>query len=130
MDGRWRWVLFDVNSAAISAELKDNDTLNYVLNKDPSPLFVSLSKNEQFRQAFSERILEYGRTIFSPESVDAMLDRYQEEMSDAMEINFRRFFGDDSGLDFAQITDREIRGFFENRYSVVEQMLEEHFGDL
>ena len=130
MDGRWRWVLFDVNSAAISSELKDNDTLNYVLNKDPSPLFVSLSKNEQFRQAFSGRILEYGRTIFSPESVDAMLDRYQEEMSDAMDIYFRRFFGDDSGLDFTEITDREIRGFFENRYSVVEQMLEEHFGNL
>jgi hypothetical protein len=62
--------------------------------------------------------------------VDAMLDRYEKEMCDAMDINFRRFFGDDSGLDFVQITDREIRGFFENRYSVVEQMLEEHFGDL
>ncbi len=130
MDGRWRWVLFDVNSAAISSELKDNDTLNYVLNKDPSPLFVSLCKNDEFRQKFSDRILEYGRTVFSPESVDEKLSQYEGELADAMEINFLRFFGEDSGLDFAQITDTEIRGFFENRYSVVEKMLEEHFGDM
>ena len=41
-----------------------------------------------------------------------------------------RFFGEDADLDFARITDTEIRGFFENRYSVVEKMLEEHFGDM
>ena len=129
-DGRWRWVLFDVNSAAISSELKENDTLNYILNKDPSPLFVSLSKNEEFREKFSDRILEYGRTIFSPESVNAKLDQYHDEMDTAMAIYYRRFFGDGSGLDFEEITDTEIRSFFENRYSVVEKMLQEHFGDM
>ena len=129
-DGRWRWVLFDVNSAAISSELKENDTLNYVLNKDPSPLFVSLSKNKDFREQFSERILEYGRTIFSPESVDEKLGQYAAELTDPMKVNFRRFFGRDSGLDFTEITDTEIRGFFENRYSIVEKMLEEHFGGM
>ena len=130
MDGRWRWVLFDVNSAAISDELKENDTLNYVLNKDPSPLFVSLCKNADFRKKFSSRILEYGRTIFSPESVDEKLDQYARELAAPMAVNYRRFFGNDSGLDFTRITDTEIRGFFKNRYSVVEKMLEEHFGDM
>ena len=130
MDGRWRWVLFDVNSAAISDELKENDTLNYVLNKDPSPLFVSLCKNADFREKFSSRILEYGRTIFSPESVDEKLDQYARELAAPMAVNYRRFFGNDSGLDFTRITDTEIRGFFKNRYSVVEKMLEEHFGDM
>ena len=129
MDGRWRWVLFDVNSAAISSSLIENDTLNYVLNKDPSPLFVSLSKNADFRKTFRERILEYGRTIFSPESVNAKLDQYTEEMTDAMDLNYRRFFGDDSGLDLRQIVDTEIRAFFEGRYSVVEKMLDDHFGN-
>ena len=129
MDGRWRWVLFDVNSAAISSSLIENDTLNYVLNKDPAPLFVSLSKNADFRKTFRERILEYGRTIFSPESVNAKLDQYTEEMTDAMDLNYRRFFGDDSGLDLRQIVDTEIRAFFEGRYSVVEKMLDDHFGN-
>ena len=129
MDGRWRWVLFDVNSAAISSSLIENDTLNYVLNKDPAPLFVSLSKNADFRKTFREQILEYGRTIFSPESVNAKLDQYTEEMTDAMDLNYRRFFGDDSGLDLRQIVDTEIRAFFEGRYSVVEKMLDDHFGD-
>lgn len=129
MDGRWRWVLFDVNSSAISSALKENDTLNYVLNKDPSPLFVSLSKNEQFRKVFSQRILEYGRTIFSPESVEKKLEQYEAELSDAMKLNYRRFFGDDAGLDYNEITDTEIRSFFAGRYQVVQKMLEEHFGE-
>ena len=130
MDGKWRWVLFDVNSSAISSALKDNDTLNYVLNKDPSPLFVSLSKNEEFRKAFSDRILEYGRTIFSPESVDQKLDLYAAELTDPMAVGLKRFFGDDSGVDFTETTDTEIREFFEHRYGVVEKMLEEHFGSM
>ena len=100
-----------------------------MLNKDPAPLFVSLSKNADFRKTFRERILEYGRTIFSPESVNAKLDQYTEEMTDAMGLNYRRFFGDDSGLDLRQIVDTEIRAFFEGRYSVVEKMLDDHFGN-
>ena len=50
-------------------------------------------------------------------------------MTDAMDLNYRRFFGDDSGLDLRQIVDTEIRAFFEGRYSVVEKMLDDHFGN-
>ena len=101
-----------------------------MLNKDPSPLFVSLSKNEEFRKAFSDRILEYGRTIFSPESVDQKLDLYAAELTDPMAVGLKRFFGDDSGVDFTETTDTEIREFFKHRYGVVEKMLEEHFGSM
>ena len=47
-----------------------------------------------------------------------------------MKLHFDRFFGRDSGLDFRQITDTEIRGFFKDRYDFVEKMLEDNFGNM
>ena len=128
-DGRWRWILFDVNSAAISTNLQDHDTLNYVISSKKNKLFASLSRNQDFRERFSERILELGQTIFTPDSVNEKTDLYMEEMSDPMDIHYRRFFGADSGLDFRKITQSEIRDFFEVRYDVVKKMLEDNFGD-
>lgn len=125
-DGRWRWVLFDVNSAAISSELKDHDTLKYVIKTNKMKMFGSLWNNPGFRKKFEERILEYGNTIFTPGSVKEKTDQYAEQMTDPMKIHFRRFFGEDSGLDFNQIVDTEINSFFEDRYSVVEKILAEH----
>ena len=128
-DGRWRWVLFDVNSAAISSELKQNqhDTLQYVIKT--SKMFESLSKNPGFREQFSRQILEYGRTVFSPESVNEKTDEYEAELTEPMKLHLKRFFGEDSGLDFDQITETEIRDFFTDRYSIVEKILEENFQD-
>lgn len=128
-DGRWRWVLFDVNSAAISSELKQNqhDTLQYVIKT--SKMFESLSKNPGFREQFSRQILEYGRTVFSTESVNEKTDEYEAELAGPMKLHLKRFFGEDSGLDFAQITETEIRDFFTDRYSIVEKILDENFQD-
>ena len=92
-------------------------------------MFGSLCSNPEFRRKFEERILEYGNTIFTPESVNEKVDQYMEEMEAPMAIHFRRFFGADSGLDFTKITDTEIRGFFTGRRSIVEQLLRDNFGE-
>ena len=118
-----------MNSAAISTNLQDHDTLNYVISSKKNKLFASLCRNQDFREQFSERILELGQTIFTPDSVNEKTDLYMEEMSDPMDIHYRRFFGADSGLDFRKITQSEIRDFFEVRYDVVKKMLEDNFGD-
>ena len=127
-DGKWRCVLFDVNSWAISPDLRKNDTLHRVLNLDKNRLFASLSANPEFRKAFSVRILSYGQTIFSTESIRKTVDGYGEQMDAPMALHYARFFGEDSGLDFNQITQTEILGFFEDRYEAVENSLEKNFG--
>ena len=128
-DGRWRWILFDVNSAAISSELKEeeHDTLHYVIKANKNRMFGSLSVNPDFQEKFSERILEYGSTIFTPESVNEKTDEYASELAEPMKLHFKRFFGENSGLDFNQITETEIRDFFTDRYSIVEKILVKNF---
>ena len=125
-DGRWRWILFDVNSAAISPDLVEHDTMKSVMNTKSMQMFKSLWANPGFRDRFSTRILEYGRTIFSPAVINERLDAYYRQLQEPMEIHFRRFFGSDSGLDFEEILQDEIRTFFENRYPVVEKLMKEY----
>ena len=127
-DGRWRWILFDVNSAAISPNLVDHDTLQYVLKSKKMKMFSSLWASPAFREKFAERLLEDGQTIFSPDSVNEKVDGYLEELSEPVKLHFNRFFGKDSGLDFKGITKTEIRDFFEKRYSVVESFLQDSLG--
>ena len=128
-DGRWRWILFDVNSEAISSELTEHDTLRYVIKANKMKMFGSLCKSPEFRRKFEERILEYGSTIFTPESVNEKVDEYAKQMTAPMAIHFRRFFGKNSGLDFTDITDTNIRGFFTDRYSTVQEFLKKNFDD-
>ena len=129
-DGRWRWILFDVNSAAISPGLLDHDTLGYVLKDSRMKMFSSLWENPDFREKFCTRILEDGQTIFSPDTVNKKLDSYASEITEPMNVHFCRFFGKDSGLDFEDLTRTEIRDFFDGRYDVVKAFLEEHDGTL
>ena len=126
-DGRWRWILFDVNSAAISSDLQDHDTLRYVLKNKSMKMFASLWANPDFRDRFARRIREYGQTLFSPDNVNALLDRYEAGMTVPMEKHLDRFFGPDAGLDFTQITQTELRDFFAVRSEVVDRFLEEDF---
>ena len=128
-DGRWRWILFDVNSEAISSELTEHDTLRYVIKANKMKMFGSLCNSPEFRRKFEERILEYGSTIFTPESVNEKVDEYAKQMTAPMAIHFRRFFGKNSGLDFTDITDTNIRGFFTDRYSTVQEFLKKNFDD-
>ena len=127
-DGRWRWILFDVNSAAISPDLVDHDTMKSVLNTKNMQMFKSLWANPGFREQFSARILEYGRTIFSPACINEKLDAYSLQLKEPIELHYRRFFGNDSGLDYEEILRDEIRTFFEKRYPVVEKLMEEYGG--
>ena len=128
-DGRWRWILFDVNSEALSADLTEHDTLHYVIKANKMKMFGNLCNSPEFRRKFEKRILEYGSTIFTPESVNEKVDGYAEQMTAPMAIHFRRFFGDDSGLDFTKITNTDIRGFFTDRYSTVEEFLKKNFDE-
>ena len=128
-DGRWRWILFDVNSEALTAELTGHDTLHYVMKANKMKMFGNLCGSPEFRRKFEERILEYGSTIFTPESVNEKVDGYAEQMTAPMAIHFRRFFGEKSGLDFTRLTDTDIRGFFTDRYSTVKEFLKKNFAD-
>jgi len=119
-DGKWRWMLFDVNTSAFYSGNEDHDTLAYVLEE--SAMFANLSKNDVFKAAFSKRILEMADTIFAPELVNDKINEYETLMAEPMEKNHQRFFGMNNEM-FYERADR-MKRFAILRKPYVENMLE------
>lgn len=118
-DGKWRWMLFDVNTSAFYSGNEDHDTLAYVLEE--SRMFANLYTNNGFRDAFSKRILEMADTIFEPAVVEQKINEYETLMAEPMEKHHQRFFGTNNEM-FFERADR-MREFAEERKPYVELML-------
>ena len=120
-DGKWRWMLFDVNTSAFIDDIVDHNTLDYVLEE--SAMFANLYRNEEFKELFSKRILKMADTIFEPSLVEQKVTEYEELMSEPMGKNHQRFFS----LDNAAFHSRAamVKEFAKNRKKYIEAIIEE-----
>lgn len=126
-DGKWRWMLFDVNSyGSMSLQTLSHNTLSSVLEEDP--IFTSLYQNKEFRRKFAERLLYIGRETFAPEKCNQFIDQYVQTMTEPLAASNMRFYMDDKSEEFEQyVTD--MRTFFEKRYDVVWDFLVQDMGE-
>jgi len=121
-DGKWRWMLFDVNTSALHSDLEEHDTLAYVLEE--CPLFANLSENNDFRSEFANRLREMRDDVFVLEKVEAKLTEYEALMNEPMEKHMQRFFGSNNERYF--IESRQIWAFACLRGQQIEEMLEKN----
>lgn len=119
-DGKWRWMLFDVNTSALHSDLVKHDTLAYVMEE--CELFANLSRNQEFRKMFAEKLREMRDVVFPLGRVENKLAEYELLMSDPMENHLQRFFGRDK--ERYLIESREIWAFACLRGEQIEEMLE------
>ena len=118
-DSKWRWMLFDVNTAAFLDAYVDHDTLTYVRNE--SKMFDNLYNNQEFKNTFNRRLLEMSDTIFKPSIVEQTVNEYIQLMSEPMNNNHKRFFNTDNGA-FTNRAD-EMLEFAKQRKLYVEAMI-------
>lgn len=118
-DGKWRWMLFDVNTSAFSELLTEHDTIAYA--KEKCEWFSNLCTNEQFREEFADRLREMRDAVFTEELVNEKLDEYKILMSEPMENHMQRFFGLDKRYYEIKISD--MSGFAGYRRAYIETML-------
>ena len=118
-DGKWRWMLFDVNTSAFMDYLSEHDTIAYA--KENCPLFANLCNNEQFRKDFADKLREMRDAYFAEDLVNAKLDEYKALMSEPMEKHYQRFFG--MSNDKFNETRSGMRGFAYSRQAYIETML-------
>ena len=119
-DGKWRWMLFDVNTSALHSDLEEHDTLAYVLEE--CRMFRNLSKNEKFKNDFANKLREMRDVVFTLEQVESKLGEYELLMSGPMENHMQRFFGNNNEKFF--IESREVWAFACLRGEYIEDMLE------
>ena len=122
-DGKWRWMLFDCNSASMRIKNLDHNTLNYIIEQDE--MFASFWANADFRAAFEERIFEIADTCFDAQEMSDYIDDYIEKMPKILEHSWARFYGSENDKDtvFYELME-DHRTFFNERREMVEAWFE------
>lgn len=122
-DGKWRWMVFDMNSPGMMAEFADFDSIEYVMKKNK--MFNNLMTNDSFRKKLLYRIEELGRTVFDSERVNELIDEHISLMMEPLKCDQKRFFGVDSE---DKINSRigMVREFYQKRYAYIEEILDKY----
>lgn len=124
-DGRWRWMLFDVNTSSFDTEHIASDTLGYTM--EHSPVFANLCRSDEFREAFSITLMDFANEIFSPANTKPLISRHLDLMSEPLEVHLDRFFGSGhSGSPEDEMAN--ISNFLANRRFYITGHLKENFG--
>ncbi len=119
-DGRWRWVIFDLNSPGFGV---DSDSVGFVMENDE--MFKNMMTNKNFRSKLISRIEELADTVFDPSKMTECISEYQNFMASPMKANDRRFFRDDSLSAFYNETDG-LKDFFEKRKEYLIPLLDNY----
>lgn len=127
-DGRWRWMLFDVNSGGLSTTVLSHDTLSHVLTSDIDYTFSSLYQNEEFRIKFAKRLIYIGKETFNPQKCIAFLDHYNQILKEPIADSNMRFYMNPK-IDGFEDTITDMKIFFTERYDVVWNFLVDNMGE-
>ena len=119
-DGKWRWMIFDLNSAGFNFEI---DPIEYVMDNDK--VFSNLMTNGQFRTQLLKKIEELTDTVFCFEKIDENINQYLDFISEPMKKNDKRFFGDESLNDFNAEMEAQ-RHFFAQRKEFLLPILDKY----
>lgn len=125
-DGRWRWMLYDVNSPALSPDLQQADTL--ALTMANSPMFASLCRNPEFQQLFARKIRHIAQDIFTEEACEDYLETYLQTMTEPLCAGNLRFYGKEFREEIPENA-QNMAAFFRERTAYMETMLAANFGE-
>lgn len=124
-DGKWRWMLYDVNSGALAGYVTDMDTISNVMNE--STMFYNLCQNEDFKRQFAVTLMDMINTSFAAEKVDEVITDCIDLMSEPMRGHFKRFFGMEDSSQFQEEAE-DIRKFLKQRKPYMVKYLKDDLG--
>lgn len=123
-DGKWRWVVYDMNSSSFNEARSNHDTINDVRKR--IPWFDALCYNEDFTAILSKRLYELLDKEFNESAILTLIDNYVAESEDAMELHYNRFFDGDFDMFYTRI--ESMRDFFIGRDENIKNHIYNNFG--
>ncbi len=124
-DGRWRWMLFDVNTSSLNSSLIQTDSLRFVM--EHSPVFQNLCRSDEFKEEFTVTLLDLVNETFAPSNTEPLIADYLDLMTEPLNVHYARFFGQDHSYRLEEEI-ADIRNFLENRKPCITGYLKEDFG--
>lgn len=113
-DGKWRWMLFDVNSGEM--DNAQQDSISYVVSKDP--VFASLLKNEDFQRKLVNKLMDIGNETYDNEKINNLINDMSQRMLPSLKETCRRFYGNEKESEISN-TYVSRKNFFDNRKGYV-----------
>ena len=141
-DGRWRWLLFDLDGCSGLVEPIDFDAIE--LGRSINPLFNALTRNLSFRKQFVITFMDIANNNFRYDTVHDRLMTLAGQQKKCVVANHMRWRGDfvdnDHAMDYLADTETEfdmnidiIDNFYKERFTYATQHLKKNFdltGDL
>lgn len=121
-DGRWRYLMYDLDSEGLTRELIEHDTVQSAM--DACAYFKNLCRNETFRKKLGANILRISREYLSPERVDPYIADYRVLMAEPMKTYFQRYFDSDESQFYERLESNQA--FFDNRPEAIVKILKQH----
>ncbi|MCI8418415.1 MAG: hypothetical protein HFI33_13145 [Lachnospiraceae bacterium] len=127
-DGRWRWMLYDVDDSMGVRETRALEPAffhNSIVDFCDTPPTCYLLKNEDFRRQFTLTLLDMANETFEPERVSQLLDSLLvswKPLSQAQEARWNQNEGELPMKEQAEI----IRFFFRERQDVIRTQMADY----
>ncbi len=128
-DGRWRWLMYDVDYAFGLANDHNFDMLDWVMKDHWSTaLFWNLIDSDDFRNRFINRMADHLNTAFHPSRVLTVLDSLAVRVEPEIPEHFDRWGqpGSWAGTDWTENVN-QMRDFARHRPESVREHLMSHF---
>ncbi len=124
-DGRWRWMLFDVNTSALRENSVEKDVLKCAMER--SPAFFNLCQSDAFKKQFTLTLMDLANETFSVKNTEPVIEDWLVLMREPLEAHLTRFYGRERlyRLD-EEVAD--VRAFIKRRKPYAAGYLKEDFG--
>lgn len=126
-DGRWRWMLYDLNSmGTLTSRQPYVDALASTMEAEP--MLASLCKNKDFCYRFSQRLYHIADEVYTTDRIDRLLDDYLKKYPSVLNTSSKRFYGIECA-DQLYSRAESLRTFFAERQQYVDGMIANNLGE-
>ena len=122
--GRWQYVLYDIeySTGLYGDPLDSYETDHFRKALEDYPLFAAAMRNAEFRELFTEALVEIGSVDCSVEHTEDVLAGYLDTWNPLMSDYYARFGDRKVYWDDAL---KDMRRFFNNRYDYIVPIVQE-----
>ncbi|MDG5766347.1 CotH kinase family protein [Balneolales bacterium ANBcel1] len=138
-DGRWRWLMIDTDAGfglLNPWRVESFDMINHMTSDRyddwPNPewstrLIRRMMRYEEFRNEFINRSADYMNTLFHPDHVIPLIDRFEENLEPVIEEHIRRW-GQIASKERWHFNVERMREFARKRPGYNREHIRRHFG--
>ncbi len=126
-DGRWRFILYDLDNA-FSSYTDDTEGFDFILGNKLSPMFINVMRSAEYRQRFVNVVCDFMSTSTKTENAYNTYLYFKELIAPEMEWRSENNAPIDFDDDFTEIAHLRISYHIQTKQGIIDQRLRDYFG--